>query len=54
MVECLLTARYSESEIVDYLTGPLGLLDEDAIQAVRDVSGASRYTTSAGGDSATA
>ena len=54
MVECLLTAHYSESEIIDYLTGPLGLADEDAIKAVRDVSGAGRYTVGAGGDCAIA
>jgi hypothetical protein len=39
MVECLFTAHYSEAEIVGYLTGPLGLTDDAAWQAVRDAAG---------------
>jgi len=34
IVECLLAAHYSEHEILDYLTGPLGLSDGDATAAV--------------------
>lgn len=51
MVECLLTAHYSESEIVDYLTGPLGIAEDDAIDAVRDACGPRRYLSGAEGDS---
>jgi hypothetical protein len=40
VVECLLTAHYSEQEIVDYLTGPIGVTEEAAIRAVRDWAGA--------------
>jgi hypothetical protein len=40
IVECLLSARYSESEIIDYLEGPLGLSEADAVIAVRDATGA--------------
>jgi hypothetical protein len=34
IVDCLLAAQYSEHEILDYLTGPLGLSDGDATAAV--------------------
>jgi len=34
IVECLLAAHYSEDEILDYLTGPLGCSDADATAAV--------------------
>ena len=39
IVECLLSARYSEAEIIDYLKGPLGLSEDDAVNAVRDATG---------------
>jgi hypothetical protein len=39
IVECLLAAHYSESEILDYLTGPLGLADADAFAALEAVCG---------------
>jgi hypothetical protein len=39
IVTCLLTAHYSECEIVDYLKGPLGVPEEDAIRAVDDAAG---------------
>lgn len=41
IVECLLSARYTEAEIIDYLKGPLGLSDAEAIAAVRDATGVS-------------
>jgi hypothetical protein len=34
IVECLLAAHYSEHEILDYLTVPLGCSDADATAAV--------------------
>jgi hypothetical protein len=34
IVECLFTAHYSEAEIVDYLTGPLGRSDAEAAAAL--------------------
>jgi hypothetical protein len=34
IVDCLLAAHYSEDEILDYLTGPLGLPDREAVAAV--------------------
>ena len=34
IVECLIAAHYSEAEIVDYLTGPLGCSDADAAAAL--------------------
>lgn len=34
IVECLLAAHYSEAEIVDYLTGPLGCSDAEAAAAL--------------------
>jgi hypothetical protein len=34
IVDCLFAAHYSEDEILDYLTGPLGLADADAAAAV--------------------
>jgi len=39
VVECLLTAHYSELEIVDYLTGPIGVSEADAARAVQEVAG---------------
>jgi hypothetical protein len=36
VVECLLTAHYSEVEIVGYLKGPFGLPEDEAVAAVRD------------------
>jgi hypothetical protein len=39
VVECLLTAHYSEVEIVDYLTGPMGVAEADALRALHEVSG---------------
>jgi hypothetical protein len=36
IVDCLLAAHYSEDEILDYLTGPLGLSDGDAAAAMLD------------------
>ena len=42
IVECLLTASYTEGEIIDYLTGPLGLSEDEAMRAMRDVAGISR------------
>ena len=39
VVECLLTAHYSEREVIDYLTGPLGVTEGAAITAVRDLAG---------------
>ena len=41
IVECLLTAHYSDVEIVEYLTGPLGLTEHEAVRAVRDAVGLS-------------
>ncbi|MGO9872478.1 MAG: hypothetical protein ACLPVY_01655 [Acidimicrobiia bacterium] len=41
IVECLLTAHYSDVEIVDYLKGPLGLTEHEAVCAVRDAAGLS-------------
>jgi hypothetical protein len=38
IVECLLTANYSEAEIIDYLKGPLGLTDDEAVRVVHEVS----------------
>jgi len=49
IVECLLSARYSETEIIDYLNGPLGLSEDEAVHAVRDATGTVRL--SANGDS---
>jgi len=40
VVECLLTAHYSEQEIVDYLTGPIGVTEAEAVRAVQDCAGA--------------
>ena len=39
IVECLFASDYSESEIIDYLAGPFGLALEQAVHAVRSVSG---------------
>jgi hypothetical protein len=48
IVECLLSARYSESEVIDYLTGPLGLSEDEAVNAVRDATGAGPVRYDAG------
>ena len=40
VVECLLTAHYCEQEILDYLTGPMGVSEAEAIRAVHAVAGA--------------
>jgi hypothetical protein len=42
IVECLLSARYSEAEIIDYLKGPMGLSEDEAIAAVHDATGSAR------------
>jgi hypothetical protein len=34
IVECLVVAHYSDHEILDYLTGPLGCSDEAAAAAL--------------------
>ncbi len=39
VVECLLTAHYSEIEIVEYLTGPFGVTEVEALRAVRGCAG---------------
>jgi hypothetical protein len=39
VVECLLTASYSEREIVDYLESAYGLTPQEAVMAVRDTAG---------------
>ena len=39
VVECLLTAHYSEQEIFDYLTGPLGVTEAEAERAWRETAG---------------
>ena len=39
VVECLLTAHYSEREIVDYLESAFGLTLEEALDAVQDTAG---------------
>jgi hypothetical protein len=39
IVECLLTAHYSEGEIIEYLLGPLGIPEDQAVLAVRDAAG---------------
>ena len=39
VVECLLTAHYSEIEIVEYLTGPIGVTEAEALRAVRGCAG---------------
>jgi hypothetical protein len=45
IVECLLSARYSEAEIIDYLKGPLGLSEDEAVNAVRDATGAGHISS---------
>ena len=42
IVECLIAAHYSEQEIFDYLTGPLGLSDAEALRALDQVRGPGR------------
>jgi hypothetical protein len=39
VVECLLTASYSEREIVDYLERAYGLTTQEAVSAVHDAAG---------------
>jgi hypothetical protein len=39
IVECLLAAQYSDGEILDYLTGPLGLTEADAFGVLEAVRG---------------
>jgi hypothetical protein len=39
VVECLLTASYSECEIVSYLESTYGFTAQEAVVAVRDASG---------------
>ena len=39
IVECLLSASYSEREIVDYLERAYGLTPHDALRAVHDAAG---------------
>jgi hypothetical protein len=39
IVECLVAAHYSDREILDYLTGPLGLADADAFAELEAVRG---------------
>jgi hypothetical protein len=45
IVECLLSARYSEAEIIDYLKGPLGLSEDEAVNAVCDATGAGHISS---------
>jgi hypothetical protein len=45
IVECLLSARYSEAEIIDYLKGPLGLSEDEAVNAMRDATGAGHISS---------
>ena len=44
VVECLLTASYTECEIVGYLESTYGLTTQEAVGAVSDASGG--YTPS--------
>ena len=44
IVGCLLSASYSELEIVDYLEHVLGLGAEEAAAVVRDVAGSGKRT----------
>ncbi len=41
IVQCLLTAHYTEFEVVEYLEHVLGLAPEAAARSVRDVAGGS-------------
>ena len=43
VVECLLAAQYSDCEILDYLTGPLGLAEADAFAELEAVRGPIRF-----------
>ena len=45
VVECLLTASYSEREIVDYLENAYGLTPQEATIAVRDTIGGDGFTS---------
>jgi hypothetical protein len=40
IVECLLSASYTEHEIIDYLETAYGLTTQEAVIAVQDVAGA--------------
>jgi hypothetical protein len=44
VVECLLTASYSEREIVDYLESAYGLSAQEATIAVRETAGGDNFT----------
>lgn len=46
VVECLLSASYSEREIVDYLEGTYGLTVQEAVNAVHDAAGGRAPTES--------
>jgi hypothetical protein len=48
VVECLLTASYSEREIVDYLESAYGLTAQEALIAVRDAAGGHASSASSG------
>ena len=39
IVECLLAAQYSDSEILDYLIGPLGITEVEAFAVLESVRG---------------
>ena len=39
VIECLLTASYSEHEIIDYLESAYGLTVQEAVAAVQDIAG---------------
>jgi len=39
IVECLVASHYSEHEIFDYLTGPLGLSEAAAVAAIEAARG---------------
>ena len=39
IVECLIAAHYSEPEILEYLTGPLGLPEVAALAAIEAARG---------------
>ena len=45
VVECLLTASYSEREIVDYLENAYGLTPREAVIAVRDTAGGDDFSS---------
>ena len=39
IVDCLIAAHYSEQEILDYLTGPLGMPEAAAFAAIEAARG---------------